>query len=40
MMNYYALRIFHMSRFEFYRMNPGIFYDLIQIHIDANKRGA
>lgn len=30
--NYFALTILHLSRREFYRMNPGLFFDLIQIH--------
>lgn len=29
---YYALTILRIPQNEFNRMNPGLFYDLIQIH--------
>lgn len=30
--NYIAVTILKLSRREFYRMNPGLFYDMVQIH--------
>lgn len=30
--NYIAVTLLHLSRSELYRMNPGLFYDLVQIH--------
>lgn len=33
--NYMAVTILHLTRKEFYRMNPGLFDDMVQIHIDS-----
>lgn len=33
--NYAAVTILRLSRREFYRMNPGLFFDLMQIHSKA-----
>lgn len=30
--NYIATTILHLTRREFYRMNPGLFLDMVQIH--------
>lgn len=30
--NYIAVTILHLTRHEFYRMNPGLFYDMVQLH--------
>ena len=32
--NYIAVTILHLSRREFYRMSPGLFYDMVQIYND------
>lgn len=29
-----AVTILHLSRHEFYRMNPGLYYDMVQIYSD------
>ena len=39
--NYDAVVHLHLTRREFYRMNPGLFYDMVQIHNDSfQKRDA
>nr|DAR46638.1 MAG TPA: hypothetical protein [Caudoviricetes sp.] len=30
--NYMAVTILRLTRREFYRMSPGLFYDMVQIH--------
>lgn len=30
--NYDAVVHLHLTRREFYRMNPGLFYDMVQLH--------
>ena len=32
--NYIAVTVLHLTRREFYRMQPGIFFDMVQIHND------
>ncbi len=32
MHNYIAVVVLHLTRHEFYRMNPGLFYDMVQIN--------
>ncbi len=34
--NYEALVYFNLTRKELYRMNPGLYYDLVQIYNDRN----
>ena len=34
-MNYIAVTVLHLTRTDFYRMNPGLFFDLIQIRNDS-----
>ena len=29
-----AVTVLHLTRLEFYRMNPGIFFDMVQIFND------
>lgn len=36
--NYMAVTILHLSRREFYRMNPGLFYDMVQICADSVRK--
>lgn len=36
--NYVALTVLHLDRREFYRMHPGLFYDLVQIHNSIHKK--
>ena len=36
--NYDAIVYLHLTRREFYRMNPGLYYDLVQIHNDKAPR--
>lgn len=31
-LNYMAITVLNLTRIEFYRMNPGIFFDMMQIH--------
>jgi len=31
--------ILHLSRLELYRMNPGLFYDMVQMHKDMLPKG-
>lgn len=26
------MTVLHLTRHEFYQMNPGLFYDMVQIH--------
>ena len=35
--NYIAVTVLHLSRREFYRMNPGIFFDMVQMHSDRSR---
>lgn len=35
-MNYIAVSVLGLTRIEFYRMNPGIFYDMWHIHVDIH----
>lgn len=30
--NYIAVTVLHLTRTELYRMNPGLFFDMVQIH--------
>ena len=34
--NYIAVTLLHLTRREFYRMAPGLFFDMVQIHKDAH----
>lgn len=36
--NYIAVVVLGMQRREFYRMNPGLFFDMVQIHAAKYKR--
>jgi len=36
--NYIAVTILHLTRRELYRMNPGLFYDMVQIHSDRQPK--
>lgn len=38
--NYWAVTILHLTRREFYRMNPGLFYDMLEIHKQRMSKGA
>ena len=38
--NYLASAYLHLSRMELYRMNPGIFYDMVQLYTEAHRHGA
>ena len=38
--NYFAITILHLSRREFYRMNPGLFYDMLEIYKQRMSKGA
>lgn len=35
--NYIAVTILRLSRSEFYRMHPGLFYDMVQCYSDSHK---
>ena len=37
-LNYIAITVLHLTRIEFYRMNPGIFFDMMQIHRNSMPR--
>ncbi len=37
--NYLAVTILHLTRHEFYRMNPGLFYDMLEIHKRRMSKG-
>lgn len=34
---FFAVAILHLTRLEFGRMTPGMFYDMVQIWTNANK---
>lgn len=34
--NYIAVTVLHLTRREFYRMKPGLFYDMVQMHSDQH----
>ena len=36
--NYDAVVILHLTRRELYRMNPGLFYDMVQIYNDSHRQ--
>ncbi len=36
--NYTAVVVLGMSRREFYRMNPGLFFDMAQLHANKYKQ--
>jgi hypothetical protein len=36
--NYIAVTVLHLSRREFYRMNPGIFFDMVQLNNERYKK--
>lgn len=38
--NYMAVTILRLTRREFYRMNPGLFYDMVQIFSSRFKKSA
>lgn len=38
-MNYVATVVLHLTRAEFYRMNPGLFFDMVQVNNRARNGG-
>ncbi|MBQ8616383.1 MAG: hypothetical protein IJ418_02605 [Clostridia bacterium] len=36
--NYDAVVYLHLTRSDFYRMNPGLYYDMVQIYLDSIPR--
>lgn len=36
--NHTGVTILHLSRHELYRMNPGVFHDMVQIHKNYQRK--